>query len=104
MNETCHTIGNGEILNENKMEYPLYQVVLYGDKVLCAKLSKRLACAIKHLSLRVQFGYEYDTQKAIEQGICKDPTLVLNGNIFIEGLIEAEEITEKFKFIEGEKR
>jgi len=30
-------------------------------------------------------------------GIAKDPTLVLDGKIFIEGLISAEEIKEIFK-------
>ena len=104
MSEACHTMGNGEILNADKMDYPFFKAVLYGDKVLCAKLSKRLSCAIKHLSLRVEFSYEYATQKAIEKGITKDPTLTLDDMIFIEGLIDAEEITAKFKFLEGDKR
>ena len=97
MSETCHNINNGEILNADKMDYPLFQAVFYGDRVLCAKLSKRLSCAIRHLSIRVKFTYVYDTHKAIEKGITKDPTLMLNGNIFIEGLVETGEITEKFK-------
>ena len=96
-NESCHTMNHGEILNADKQEYPLFQAVLYGDKLLSAKLSKRLSCAIKRLPLRVQFTYEYSTQKAIENGVVKDPTLVLDGTIFIEGLVQAEEITQKFE-------
>jgi len=93
----CHEMYNGEILNASHSEYPLYHAVLYGDKHLSAKLSKRLSCAIKHLPLRVEFRYEYDTQKALEAGVKKDPTLVLDNKIFLQGLVQAEEITQKFQ-------
>ncbi|SFV74932.1 Arsenate reductase [hydrothermal vent metagenome] len=95
--EACHTMANGEILNEKHLEYPLFHAVLYGDRVLSAKFSKRLSCAIKHLPLRVEFRYEYDTLKAVEKGIVKDPTLVLEDEIFLEGLVQAEEITKSFE-------
>jgi len=95
--DACHEMANGEILNEDKKEYPLFLATLYGDKVLTAKFSKRLSCAIKHLPIRVKFNYEYSTQKAIKIGITKDPTLVLNGKIFLEGLIQAEDIAKAFK-------
>ncbi len=97
MKEACHTMAPGEILNADKTEFPLFHAVLYGDKVSTAKFSKRLSCAIKHLPLRVEFRYEHDTLKAIEKGIAKDPTLVLDGEIFLEGLVQAEEITGAFK-------
>jgi len=95
--DACHEMTNGEILNEDKKEYPLYFATLYGDKVLTAKFSKRLSCVIKHLPIRVKFNYEYSTQKAIDVGVTKDPTLVLNGKIFLEGLIQAEDMTKAFK-------
>jgi predicted thioredoxin/glutaredoxin len=97
MNDACHTMAYGEILNADKTGYPLFNAVLYGDKVSTAKFSKRLSCAIKHLPLRVEFTYEYDTFKALEKGITKDPTLVLDGEIFLEGLVRAEEITVAFE-------
>lgn len=97
MQEACHEMRAGEILNSSSVEYPLYKAVLFGDKINCAKLSKRLSCAIKHLPIRVEFSFEYDTQKAVDRGITKDPTLTLNGNIFIEGLIQAEDITVIFE-------
>lgn len=97
MQESCHIMNDGEILNSDKKEYPLYEAVIYGDKYLSQKLSKRLSCAIKHLPIRVRFSYETDTQKAVEIGLSKDPSLVLDGKIFIEGLIQSEEITDKFK-------
>lgn len=93
----CHTMAPGEILNAAHPEHPLFHAVLYGDRVLTAKFSKRLSCAIKHLPLRVEFRYEHDTQKAVEKGIMKDPTLVLEGDIFLEGLVQAERITKKFE-------
>jgi len=93
----CREMEAGEILNPNKIESPLFQALLYGDKVATKKLSKRLSCAIKHLPLRVQFEYEYSTQKAIEAGVEKDPTLVLDEEIFLEGLVQAEDITEAFE-------
>jgi len=104
MNEACHTMSDGEILNADKTEYPLFQAVLYGDRVSTAKFSKRLSCAIKHLPLRVEFTYEYDIEKALEKGVSKDPTLLLDGEIFLEGLIAAEEITEAFEHLLEQKR
>ncbi len=95
--EACHMMDEGEILNASKMEYPLFHAVLYGDRVSTAKFSKRLSCAIKHLPLRVAFHYEYDTQKALDAGVRKDPTLMLDGKIFLEGLIAAEAVTEAFE-------
>ena len=97
MMDYCKTMQEGEILNENHSEYPLFKGVLYGDKVSTAKFSKRLSCAIKHLPIRIKFHYEYNTLKAIEKGISKDPTFTLNGKIFLEGLPQAEEITQKFE-------
>lgn len=103
MNEACHIMTNGEILNETHTEYPLFEGILYGDKVTTAKFSKRLSCAIKHLPLRLSFRYEYDTLKALERGATKDPTFILNGRIFLAGLIQAEEITEVFEKLLDEK-
>jgi len=97
MNISCKDMNDGEILNEHHPEYPLYVATLYGDKVLTAKLSKRLSCSIKHLPLRLSFSYEYDVEKALDAGVTKDPTLVLNGEIFLEGLMQSEEITKKFQ-------
>ena len=97
MAEACHTMNNGEILNAHKTDYPLFYAILYGDKVSTAKFSKRLSCAIKHLPLRVKFTFEYNTLKAVEKGIAEDPTLLLDGEIFLEGLVEAETITEAFE-------
>ena len=93
----CHEMNNGEILNAKHSEYPLFNATLYGDRVLSAKFSKRLSCAIKHLPLRVAFNFEYDTQKALDAGVTQDPTLVVDGKIFLEGLIQSEEITQKFQ-------
>ncbi len=97
--EACHTMDEGEVLNAAKTEYPLFSAVLYGDRVSTAKFSKRLSCAIKHLPLRVAFHYEHDTQKALDAGVRKDPTLVLDGEIFLEGLVAAETITEAFEVL-----
>jgi len=93
----CKEMQAGEILNPDKTETPILHALLYGNKVEAKKFSKRLSCAIKHLPLRVQFEYEYSTEKAIEAGIQKDPTLVLDGEIFLEGLPQAEQITEAFE-------
>jgi len=104
MDNACHTMAEGEVLNADQAAYPLFHAVLYGDRVSTAKFSKRLSCAIKHLPLRISFSYEYDTSKAVEKGIAKDPTLALEGEIFLESLVEAEVITEMFEDFLGEKR
>jgi hypothetical protein len=93
----CHIMHEGEILNESHSEYPLYEGILYGGKVTTAKFSKRLSCSIRHLPLRLKFYFEYDILKAIETGVVKDPTLAVNGKIFLEGLVSAEDITKAFE-------
>jgi len=104
MSNVCHEMHEGEILNMEKVHTTLYKATLYGDRFECAKFSKRLSCAIKHLPLQVEFSFEYDTQKAIELGVVKSPTLLLNNHIFLEGLIQAELITEAFeKLLKEEK-
>jgi len=100
----CREMQAGEVLNPHKTEAPLLYALLYGDKTATAKLSKRLSCAIKHLPLRVRFEYQHNTQKAIEAGIQKDPTLLLDGKIFLEGLPQAEHITEAFEKLLKEKK
>jgi len=97
MNEACHTMKNGEVLNASHTEYPIFEGVLYGDRISTAKFSKRLSCSVKHLPLRIRFTYEYDTFKAVDTGITKDPSFVLDGKIFLEGLVQAEEITQAFE-------
>jgi len=97
LQETCHIMNEGEILNKTNLEHPLYHGIIYGDKISSAKLSKRVSCSVKHMPLRLEFSFEYDTLKAIENGITKDPTFVLDGEIFLEGLVQAEEITKAFE-------
>ncbi len=97
MDEACHIMNNDEILNNSQKDFPLFQAKLYGDKILTAKFSKRISCAIKHLPLRVQFHFEYSIIKAVEAGIIKDPTLVLDDKIFIEGLSQTEIIVDNFQ-------
>jgi len=97
LQEACHIMNEGEILNESNLEYPLYYGIIYGNKISSAKFSKRVSCSVKHMPLRLEFSFEYDTLKAIENGITKDPTLVLEGEIFLEGLVQAEEITKAFQ-------
>lgn len=97
MSEACHEMVTGEVLNAAHSEYPLYEAVLYGDRVLTAKFSKWLSCAIKYLPLRLAFSYEYDVAKAMEQGVQKGPTPLVDGTIFLEGQVQAETITETFE-------
>jgi hypothetical protein len=95
--ESCRVMNEGEILNPQLTDLPLHEAVLYGDRILTAKFSKRLSCAIKHLPIRLRFRYNHSTREAIERGIAKDPTLVLDGIIFFEGLVSAETITLAFE-------
>ena len=82
MSEACHEMVTGEILNAAHGEYPLYKAVLYGDRILTAKFSKRLSCAIKHLPLRLVFSCEYDVAKAMEKGVQKTQAFYLTVRFF----------------------
>ena len=93
----------GDVLNASS-SFPLHKAVIYGSKVDSAKLSKRVSCAIKHLPIRVKFSFVYDSLKAVEKGVSKDPTLMLDDKIFIEGLLQSEEITKRFEeLLKGKK-
>ncbi len=104
MSDVCHVMLQGEIFNADRQEYPLFDAVLYGDRVSTSKFSKRLGCAVKHLPLRIKFTYEHDTYKAVEQGISVDPTLIVDGEIFLEGLVQAEVITKAFEKVLSQKK
>ncbi len=95
--EYCYPLKEGEILNEDKEDYPLFEVTIHGSDTNRVKLSKRLVCAIKHLPLRLKIHYQKDTIQSIEKGVAKDPTLEYNGKFLAEGLISAEEITKIFE-------
>ena len=95
--DVCHEMAEGEILNRHLTNLPLHKCTIYGDRILSAKLSKRLSCAIKHLPIRLQFNFNSNIEYAVALGITKDPTLILDGKIFIEGLIQAEDITRRFE-------
>lgn len=93
----CHPLARGEILNETNSEWPLFEVTIHGSAVERVKLSKRLVCSVKHLPLRLTINYEKDTERSIEAGISKDPTLVLDGKIIAEGLVPAEKLSGIFE-------
>ncbi len=95
-NSVCKEMKEGEVLNATS-SFPLHYVVIYGNKIDSAKLSKRVSCAIKHLPIRIKFSFVYDSLKAVEKGISKDPTMIVDNEIFIEGLIQSEEITKRFE-------
>ena len=97
MQNICHDMKEAELLNAEKSDLPLFEATLYGSRENTAKLSKRLSCAIKHLPLRMVFHFNYDTLQALETGATKDPTLFLNGELFLEGLVQAEAITLAFE-------
>lgn len=95
--EVCAPLDENGIVNANHPQWPLFEGVIYGDKTLCAKLSKRLVCGVKHLPLRLKLSIITDTEKALCNGITHDPTLLVNGKKLIEGLAAAEAITTIFE-------
>ena len=102
--DTCHPLGENEILNAENKAYPLFEGTLYGDKILTAKFSKRISCAIKHLPLRLRMHYIHDTSVAIAHGIRKDPTFILDGKIVFEGLCASETIMAYFEKLLNRKK
>jgi hypothetical protein len=95
--DVCAPLDENGILNAEHTQWPLFDGVIYGDKTLSTKLSKRLVCGVKHLPLRLKLSIITDTKKAIENGIAHDPTLLLNGIPLIEGLVSAEAMTAIFE-------
>ncbi|GAX87872.1 conserved hypothetical protein [Lebetimonas natsushimae] len=103
MYDACHPLKEGEILNGSHPEWPLFVLYIYGSKLECLKISKRIMCTLKHLPLRIKVFYNHDTLKAIDEGCGKDPCIKMNGKILFEGLIQAEEIKEIFEKLLKEK-
>jgi len=75
-------------------EYPLYEAIFYGDRVGTDKLARRFNCATKALAIRVEFIFEHDPLKAIDAGVSKDPTVIFDNKLMLEGLVQAEDITQ----------
>lgn len=95
--DVCAPLDENGILNSDHPEWPFFEGVIYGDKTLCAKFSKRLVCGVKHLPIRLKLSIITDTEKALENGIIHDPTLLVNGKPLIEGLVAAEAMTTIFE-------
>ncbi|WP_456485538.1 hypothetical protein [Hydrogenimonas sp.] len=95
--EYCYPLKEGEVLNHEHPEWPLFEVTIHGSDKERVKLSKRLVCAVKHLPLRLSIKYEKNAEKSIEIGVAKDPTLEYEGVFIAEGLVPAEELTETFE-------
>ncbi|WP_353663152.1 hypothetical protein [Hydrogenimonas sp. SS33] len=95
--EYCYPLAEGETLNEDHPEWPLFAVTIHGSDRERVKLSKRLVCAVKHLPLRLRIRYEKDVERSLEAGVAKDPTLTLGDTILAEGLVAAERLTEIFE-------
>ncbi len=93
----CAPLKEGETLNGEHPEWPLFAVTIHGSEAERVKLAKRLVCAVKHLSLRLRIHYEKDAIQSIEKGVAKDPTLEWQGRLLAEGLVSAEELTEIFE-------
>ncbi len=72
-------------------------MTIHGSAVERAKLAKRLACAIKHLPLRLKIAYEKDPRRSMERGVGADPTLEWEGQLLAEGLVSAERLSEIFE-------
>jgi len=102
--EYCYPLKEGETLNDDHPEYPLFAVTIHGSDRERVKLSKRLVCAVKHLPLRLSIRYEKDAEKSIALGVRRDPTLMLNTKILAEGLVSAETLTEIFETLLATKR
>ena len=103
MNDYCYALNEGEILNEDHPEWPLFVLTICGSKVESLKISKRVMCTLKHLPLRLQIFYENDTVKCIEMRGGRDPSIFRNNKILFEGLIQAEEIKKIFeKLLKGD--
>jgi len=95
--EYCYPLAEGETLNADHPEWPLFDVTIHGGDRERVKLSKRLVCALKHLPLRLTIRYEKDLSRSIERGVAKDPTLEMGGRFLAEGLVSAERLTEIFE-------
>ncbi|MBD3791479.1 MAG: hypothetical protein IE918_04905 [Campylobacterales bacterium] len=72
----------------------MIEAVIYGDPTLCTKLAKRLVCGVRDLPLRLRLNTVTDTQAAIEAGATHDPSLFINGKLFIGGLVASETMTQ----------
>ena len=93
----CYALNEGEILNEGHKNWPLFILTICGSKIETLKMSKRIMCTLKHMPLRLQVFYEHKTEKCLELGGGKDPSVFLGRKLLFEGLIQAEEIKEIFE-------
>ena len=75
-------------------DVPQYRAVFYGGRLGTDKLARRFSCATKALAIRVEFIFEPDPLTAIDAGVSKDPTVIFDSELMLEGLVRAEDITQ----------
>lgn len=71
---------------------PVVHAVIYGNREEAAKLQKRVACASRRFHISWQFKTQTDPFEAIDFGIIRQPSLVIDGRVVVEGLSATEEI------------
>lgn len=71
---------------------PVIKGVVYGSRDEAEKLKKRINCASGRLGVRWQLQIEPDLFKATDVGVTRLPSLMINGQLVIEGLLQTEEI------------
>jgi len=76
---------------------PIVKGTLYGTKHEVAKLKKRILCASRSLGISWQFTEETDLLKAADAGATNLPSLVVNDNLLIQGLLTTEQLENFLK-------
>ncbi len=67
-----------------------FEIIGYG--VEAEKLKRRLTCALGGLGWQAQIRVHADTERAIALGATRDPVLLVDGALFVQGLLRTEEL------------
>lgn len=84
-------------INTLANDTPVVKATLYGSKNDVAKLKKRILCASRNLGFAWKFTLETDLLKAVDVGITQLPSLGINGQILVQGLLPTEQIETLLK-------
>ncbi len=75
----------------------LLRFEILGSGLAATKLKSRLLCALGGLGWMAEVAVHLDPERALNLGARRDPVLLADGSIFMEGLPRTEEIEARLR-------
>lgn len=72
-----------------------FRLEILGSGADAQKLRQRVGCALGGLGFYTEIPIHSDNERALALGATRDPVLLINDSLFIDGLLTTEDIARK---------